>query len=57
MRDFYVDNLATGCYNIDEAFQIKNELDSLMKKGGMELQEWASNKMAISSKSETPNNN
>lgn len=42
-RDFYVDNLLTGANSLDEILQLRDELIQLVRKGGFELRQWASN--------------
>ncbi|XP_052746969.1 uncharacterized protein LOC112055315 [Bicyclus anynana] len=42
-RDYYVDDLMTGCETEEEALQIYNEMSKLMKSGGFQLQKWSSN--------------
>ncbi|XP_051167315.1 uncharacterized protein LOC127285377 [Leptopilina boulardi] len=41
--DFYVDDGLTGAQTYDEALFIRNQLIKLLKKGGFNLQKWASN--------------
>lgn len=43
LRDFYVDDLMTGCNTIAEATDVQNQLMKLMKSGGFELKKWSSN--------------
>lgn len=43
LRDFYVDDLITGCDSVDEAMFLQRELCSLMACGGFELRKWSSN--------------
>lgn len=43
LRDFYMDDLMTGCQTEDEAKDIYHQMDELMKAGGFELQKWTSN--------------
>lgn len=42
-NDFYVDDCMTGADTIEEAHQLKDELLSMMKVGGLRLLKWASN--------------
>ncbi|XP_044735414.1 uncharacterized protein LOC123297721 [Chrysoperla carnea] len=42
-RDFYVDNLLTGANSLNEILQLRDELIQLVRKGGFELRQWASN--------------
>lgn len=43
LKDFYVDDLLTGAETKDEIIRIKNEISSILAKGGFTLQKWASN--------------
>lgn len=40
---FYMDDLLTGCDNIEEGKQIYNEMNELLGKAGFKLQKWSSN--------------
>ncbi|XP_063994277.1 uncharacterized protein LOC135171578 [Diachasmimorpha longicaudata] len=42
-RDLYVDDLLTGAQTLQEALTFRSELESLMKRGGFNLRQWASN--------------
>ncbi|XP_045767032.1 uncharacterized protein LOC123868524 [Maniola jurtina] len=42
-RDYYMDDLLTGCDSVEEAFQIYEEMNKLMTLGGFQLQKWCSN--------------
>ncbi|XP_015514777.2 uncharacterized protein LOC107220623 [Neodiprion lecontei] len=42
-RDFYVDNLLTGANSLTEILQLRDEIIQLVRKGGFELRQWASN--------------
>lgn len=42
-KDFYMDDLMTGCQTLSEARKIYEEMNGIMKKGCFELQKWASN--------------
>lgn len=42
-RDMYVDDLLSGCHDIESAIEIRNQLNSLFKSAGMELSKWSSN--------------
>lgn len=42
-KDFYMDDLLTGCESIDEAMNIYNDMTKLMNLGGFALQKWSSN--------------
>ncbi|CAH2088129.1 unnamed protein product [Euphydryas editha] len=40
---FYMDDLMTGCYSVEEGMAIYKEMTELLGKGGMLLQKWNSN--------------
>ncbi|XP_059050688.1 uncharacterized protein LOC131845624 [Achroia grisella] len=42
-RDFYVDDLMTGCETEDKAEEIYKQLNQLLNSGGFQLQKWNSN--------------
>ncbi|XP_044264765.1 uncharacterized protein LOC123011414 [Tribolium madens] len=42
-EDIYVDDIITGCPSIEEGLQIRNELITLLDRGGFQLRKWASN--------------
>ncbi|XP_044594831.1 uncharacterized protein LOC123272197 [Cotesia glomerata] len=42
-RDLYVDNLLTGTNSLPEILQLRDEIIQLVRKGGFELRQWASN--------------
>ena len=42
-RDYYMDDLLTGCENANEAVEIYEQMNALMRAGGFELQKWSSN--------------
>lgn len=42
-RDYYIDDLMTGCETEDEALHIYEEMNLLMNSGGFQLQKWSSN--------------
>lgn len=42
-RDFYVDDLLTGCDTIAEARQLQQDLSSLLQEGGLSLRKWRTN--------------
>ena len=42
-KDFYVDNLLTGAETIEKALEIRHEMTELLKLGGFNLRQWASN--------------
>ena len=43
LNNFYMDDLMTGAKNVDEAFQTYTELNTVLVKGGFQLQKWRSN--------------
>ncbi|XP_063991157.1 uncharacterized protein LOC135169789 [Diachasmimorpha longicaudata] len=46
-RDLYVDDLLTGTQTREEALQLRKELEGLVKLGGFNLRQWASNDPSI----------
>lgn len=42
-NDFYVDDLLSGAATVQEAIDLKKELQTLISKGGMVLRKWSSN--------------
>ena len=46
-RDFYMDDLLTGTNSIEAVISIKNQLIELVKLGGFNLRQWASNEQKI----------
>lgn len=46
-RDFYVDDLMTGCQTIQEAIELQKELDKICLSGGFKLRKWASNSSEV----------
>ncbi|UYV85166.1 hypothetical protein LAZ67_X004794 [Cordylochernes scorpioides] len=46
-RDFYVDDLISGAYSIQEAKSLVAELSSLLNKGGFKLRKWSSNNKEV----------
>nr|XP_034832179.1 uncharacterized protein LOC117988989 [Maniola hyperantus] len=42
-NSFYVDDLTTGCYTIEEGREIYEQTTQLLRCGGFELQKWSSN--------------
>ncbi|KAG7312917.1 hypothetical protein JYU34_001315 [Plutella xylostella] len=47
LYEFYVDDLLTGASSTEKAKEIKEDITSLMSKGGFELHKWASNSSEI----------
>lgn len=43
LKDFYMDDLMTGCFTSDEAFLIYKEMNELLGKAGFPLQKWSTN--------------
>lgn len=44
LNDFYMDDLLTGCQDIDEGRTICKEITQLLQGAGFELQKWCSNR-------------
>ncbi|XP_076396344.1 uncharacterized protein LOC143265864 [Megachile rotundata] len=42
-RDLYVDNLLTGANSLEEVLQIRDEIIELLRSGGFNMRQWASN--------------
>ncbi|CAK1602523.1 unnamed protein product [Parnassius mnemosyne] len=42
-KDYYVDDLLTGCQTVEEGKQIYKEMKELLSKGGFQLQKWITN--------------
>ncbi|CAH2092373.1 unnamed protein product [Euphydryas editha] len=42
-REFYMDDLLTGCGNVEEGKELVKEMDALLKEGGFVLQKWSTN--------------
>lgn len=40
---FYMDDLMTGCYSVDEGIELYKQITGLLNKGGFTLQKWNSN--------------
>ncbi|XP_022814033.1 uncharacterized protein LOC111347879 [Spodoptera litura] len=43
LKDYYMDDLMTGCDTIEEGMQIYNQMNELLAKAGFTLQKWSSN--------------
>ncbi|XP_045490597.1 uncharacterized protein LOC123690703 [Pieris rapae] len=43
LKDFYMDDLLTGCESVSEGKQLFNDITHLLNAGGFELQKWSSN--------------
>lgn len=46
--DFYVDDLLTGCESLEEGIRIYTEMNTILKRGGFELQKWITNNKELS---------
>lgn len=46
-RNFYVDDLLTGCDNVEEALILRQRIIQLLKKGQLELHKWYSNSSQV----------
>lgn len=46
-RDFYVDDLMTGCNTIEEGKQLQMKLTEILNNSGFELRKWASNRPEV----------
>ncbi|XP_058827444.1 uncharacterized protein LOC131687377 [Topomyia yanbarensis] len=44
---FYVDDLYSGAATVEEAIELRKQLDSLLSAGGFQLRKWASNIAAV----------
>ena len=47
LHQFYVDDLLSGADSVEDAQQLVNQLNEMMKKGGFNLRKWHSNVPAI----------
>lgn len=54
-RDFYVDDLMTGCDTMEELIDLKNTIEGIMKNAGFNLRKWLSNVPEIQVASQIPN--
>lgn len=45
--DMYVDDIVTGCSTLSQALNLKDQLISVLEKGGFTLRKWASNSAAF----------
>lgn len=43
LRDFYVNDMLTGAFTLNEALDLKNQTIALLRKGDFELRKWFSN--------------
>ncbi|XP_055632492.1 uncharacterized protein LOC129772973 [Toxorhynchites rutilus septentrionalis] len=46
-KDFYVDDLFSGANSIEEAIELREQLEALLSRGGFQLRKWASNEQAV----------
>ncbi|XP_048002429.1 uncharacterized protein LOC125238968 [Leguminivora glycinivorella] len=46
-KDFYMDDLMSGCESEQEAIEIYHQMKTILSKGGFELQKWSSNSKAM----------
>lgn len=46
-RDLNVDDLLTGAQTFDDAFRLRNDIDALLQRGGLNLRQWASNELRL----------
>ncbi|XP_055522948.1 uncharacterized protein LOC129717128 [Wyeomyia smithii] len=46
-KDFYVDDLFSGSSTETDAITLRNELETILARGGFQLRKWASNKPAV----------
>lgn len=46
-KDFYVDDLFSGGSSLAETIELREQLDLLLAKGGLQLRKWASNEEAV----------
>ena len=47
LNDFYVDNLLTGCFSIEDAKKLQSEVFKIALSGGFPLRQWCSNKSEL----------
>ena len=47
LRDFYMDDLITGCFTLEEALKLQNDLIEVTRSGCMSLRQWCSNKLEL----------
>lgn len=43
-KEFYMDDLMTGCETVENGIRLYNQMNALLKEGGFILQKWSSNK-------------
>ncbi|XP_015124395.1 uncharacterized protein LOC107046317 [Diachasma alloeum] len=42
-RDLYVDDLLTGADSLEEALKLRDDITTVLKRGGLNIRQWASN--------------
>ena len=47
LKKFYVDNCLTGAESIEEASELREQLNGLLEKGNMQLRKWRSSSASI----------
>lgn len=47
LHDTYVDDIVTGCFDLEGAKILRDELISLLHKGGFKLHKWSSNESSL----------
>ncbi|XP_022832263.1 uncharacterized protein LOC111360545 [Spodoptera litura] len=47
LSDFYMDDLMTGCQTIEEGVETYKQISEMLKRGGFQLQKWASNNKVL----------
>nr|CAH7754268.1 unnamed protein product [Callosobruchus chinensis] len=47
LSDFYVDDLITGCDDLDSLIQLKKDISDILKSGQFILTQWMSNHPAL----------
>ena len=50
LNDLYVDDSASGFFNVKEAYDFYLNAKQIMKEGGCELRKWASNSVELMKK-------
>ncbi|XP_058828323.1 uncharacterized protein LOC131688174 [Topomyia yanbarensis] len=46
-KGYYVDDFIAGAQSVEEATQLRSELNELLSKGGFSLRKWTSNKLQV----------
>ncbi|XP_065085820.1 uncharacterized protein LOC135707835 [Ochlerotatus camptorhynchus] len=46
-KDFYVADLFSGAKSVEEAIELRQQLEALLAKGGFQLRKWASNEETV----------